>query len=108
MQWMDDSSLTKAFENPFVETGAFKGCSQDIYTGCWADEDRERVMKKYEDILLEKLGWNSPQMWMMTITSKAKSKTRFVFTTTKTQKRRSTIGCTLDFIGRSTGVNYQK
>jgi len=72
MQWMDDSSLTKAFENPFVETGAFKGCNQDIYTGCWADEDRERVMKKYEDILLEKLGWNSPQMWMMTITSKGK------------------------------------
>lgn len=72
MQWMDDSSLTKAFENPFDETGAFKGSERDFYTSCWADEDRERVMKKYEDILIEKLGWNSPQMWMMTITSKGK------------------------------------
>ena len=64
MQWMDDTSLTKAFVNPFDENGAFKGCETDFYTKSWIDEDRERVMKKYEDILIEKLGWNSPQMWL--------------------------------------------
>jgi len=72
MQWMDDSRLTKAFENPCDENGAFKGCETDLYTRSWIDEDRERIMKKYEDILIEKLGWNSPQMWMHTTGSLGK------------------------------------
>jgi len=76
MQWMNDPKLTKEFKNPYETdaigrpAGAFKGCGIDIFTGMFDDEDREKVMKKYEDILIEKLGWNTPQMWRHQITSK--------------------------------------